>query len=123
MTQPELPLNLPFTASERRREGERGSRERKEVDPDAVLWRRVHTSEKCHACIAEQTERFLNSGSARAAWPASYIRLVVGSSREALCFEHAAPRRQAEGLHPQRSSDPNNPKNRKPPAPRTDTYE
>ena len=106
MTQPELPLNLPFTASERRREGERGTRERKEIDPDAVLWRRVHTAERCHVCIAEQKSHLDGlDGSAHVAWPASYIR-TEGNDRIALCFEHAAPRRHSEGLDPQRSKKP-----------------
>jgi hypothetical protein len=105
--QPELPLDLPLTRSEHRREGEGGTRQTKESDPDAVKWQRVHTLERCHACIAEQKEHLDGAdGSPHVAWPASYVR-TERDRREALCFTHAAPRRQAEGLRKQRSTDPN----------------
>ena len=121
MTQPEFDLGL--TPSEPRRhrgEGEGGgAKEAKEAEPGTVTWRRVHTLERCHTCIEEQRHHLDGAdGSAHVAWPASYVRTVVGSSREALCFLHAAPRRQAEGLSQQRSTDPNAPK----PKPRSDTY-
>lgn len=105
--QPELDLDLPLTRSEHRREGEGGTREAKAPDPDAVTWRRVHTTERCHTCIALQKPHLDSAdGSPHVAWPASYIR-TERDRREALCFEHAAPRRQEEGLRQQRSTDPN----------------
>lgn len=124
MTQPELDLSLTSSEPVRHRgEGEGGTRERAEPEPGTVVWRRVHTAERCHTCIAEQKAHLDGAdGSPHVAWPASYVRLVVGSSREALCFVHAAPRRQSEGLKPQRSSDPNAPQKPKP-KPRADTYE
>lgn len=126
MTQPEFDLGLtPSEPRQHRREGEPGGgRERKAPDPEAVAWRRVHTMERCHVCIDLQHQHLDGAdGSPHVAWPASYIR-TEGTSREALCFEHAAPRRAGEGLSPQRSSDPNAPGNRKPkPAPRADSYE
>ena len=106
--QPEFDLDLPLTRSEHRREGEGGTRERKEPDPDRIVWRRVHTTEKCHTCIEAVRDALAAGESARAAWPASYVR-TERDRREALCFEHAAPRRQAEGLRKQRSNDPNAP--------------
>ena len=108
MTQPEFDLGLtPSEPQAHRREGEGGSRVAKESDPKDVVWKRVHTLERCHTCIAEQKHHLdAEDGSARVAWPASYVR-TERDRREALCFEHAAPRRQKEGLGKQRSSDPN----------------
>lgn len=122
MTQPELDLGLTPSERHHRGEGETGgTRERKPVDPNAVVWRRVHTKEQCTSCISEVAAALAGEGGAHVPWSASYVR-TEGTTREALCFTHAAPRRHREGLQPQRSSDPNAPSNRKP-KPRTDTYE
>lgn len=99
--QPMLDLG-PLTAPEHHRgEGEQAKAHAQE-DDGSTKWRRCHTLERCHECIAEQRAHFDGAdGSPHVAWPASYIR-TEGSERIALCYEHAAPRRAAEGLRPQR---------------------
>lgn len=102
--QPELPLDLRSNrVGHHRGEGERSTEKRPE-DPlgGKVVWRRVHTKEKCTRCIEEQAVQIAGEGHPYAAWPASYVR-IGGGRREALCFTHAAPLRHAEGLPPQRS--------------------
>lgn len=102
--QPELDLGLPANQIGRVwvGEGEHARTATKAPDPEGVTWRRTHTLERCHICIAEQHARLDGAdGSPHVAWPASYIR-TEGADRQALCFQHAAPMRHTEGLPPQK---------------------
>lgn len=100
MTQEPLDLG-PFTKGTRRWPQGKKKPEPK-PDDGSVKWTRVHTLERCHECISEQ-HRLLDEPeeSPHVAWPASYVRTEKGQ-RVALCYLHAAPRREAEGLRPQR---------------------
>lgn len=104
--QPELELHLnAVTHREWRGEGEHAKAQAK-PDDGSVTWKRVRTLERCHVCIEQQASHFDGAdGSPHVAWPASYVRTEAGE-RIALCYEHAAPRRAAEGLQPQRSRKP-----------------
>jgi hypothetical protein len=103
MTQEPLDLG-PFTKGTQRWPQGKKKPEPK-PDDGSVKWTRLHTLERCHECIAEQKARLdgLLWGSPSVAWPASYARTEKGE-RIALCYTHAAPRREAEGLRPQRRS-------------------
>jgi len=99
VSQDEFDLGVDLTPVHHRRlEGERGKAQAKEPDPNKATWRRVHTTEKCQRCIDE----IRNGGKPRAPWPASYVR-TEGDQRLALCYQHSAPLRAAEGLRPQRN--------------------
>jgi hypothetical protein len=98
--QPELDLGEYTQPSPRWRRGK--AKPAPKPADGAVKWSRVHTLERCHECISTQQQRLDGAdGSPHVAWPASYVRTEKGT-RVALCYLHAAPRREAEGLRPQR---------------------